>query len=532
MIYAQQTETLYICPTTSKEVDAYIQVNQGNPVVQDANFSQSGVLLVDAWTHLGDLKKSRTLMRWDFSSIPKGSTILSAKLELFHATTVSTGNSTEAGSNKVWVERIIEDWDGNTVSWSTQPATTPIDRKRIKSDSVIGQRYLQSNAKVFIKELIQYFIDHPEENYGLMLRLETEEYYRRKAYFSSDYSDSTKHPRLVVTYCCGTATSPSSSTGKDQVFWSKSGSEVNGGAYLGTKNEKPLVLKANENEGIRIKKNGSVVLKENTTLKKHAFVNGNILLEGILKLKKYKDTTNLGMGLRYLMVNKYGNVVEGTPRLDVQAYINGGGVMPHNFDLNNLQCIAGGNTANPFWLRDQPSPLPNGVEFAGNIYLCNTYTLGLGRVSDFKANGERYRLLVDGDTKMTGSLKVEDHVELGGNAYVGNKMEVGGLSPTSGTVHDDYALSVHGKIVMKEGVVTVDNWSDFVFNEDYALLSLKELEKYIGVHGHLPDVPSEKEVKEVGVNIGEMNALLLQKVEELTLHIIEQEKRIQRLEKK
>ena len=70
-------------------------------------------------------------------------------------------------------------------------------------------------------------------------------------------------------------------------------------------------------------------------------------------------------------------------------------------------------------------------------------------------------------------------------------------------------------------------WKDEVFKDDYNLLSINEVEKYISENGHLPDIPSEAEVMENGINVGEMNALLLQKIEELTLYVIELEKKIE-----
>jgi hypothetical protein len=70
------------------------------------------------------------------------------------------------------------------------------------------------------------------------------------------------------------------------------------------------------------------------------------------------------------------------------------------------------------------------------------------------------------------------------------------------------------------------HWPDFVFEKDYKLLSLNEVEQYIVKNQHLPNMPSAAEVEANGVNLGEMNALLLQKVEELTLYIIQLEKRL------
>lgn len=91
-----------------------------------------------------------------------------------------------------------------------------------------------------------------------------------------------------------------------------------------------------------------------------------------------------------------------------------------------------------------------------------------------------------------------------------------------------YKLSVNGKIRAKE-VVVETNWSDFVFADDYKLMPLDELEKNIKQNRHLPGIPSEKEVTENGVGLGEMQAKLLQKIEELTLYVIELKKENERL---
>lgn len=91
-------------------------------------------------------------------------------------------------------------------------------------------------------------------------------------------------------------------------------------------------------------------------------------------------------------------------------------------------------------------------------------------------------------------------------------------------------LEVNGKIRTKEVVIeTVNWWSDFVFNKDYQLPSLDEVESHIKEHKHLPDIPSEAEVIENGINVAEMQAKLLQKIEELTLYVIDQQKEIKEL---
>lgn len=87
-----------------------------------------------------------------------------------------------------------------------------------------------------------------------------------------------------------------------------------------------------------------------------------------------------------------------------------------------------------------------------------------------------------------------------------------------------HKLAVNGSIGARRVKVEVGTWSDFVFNKNYNLPSIQEVEEHIQIHGHLKDIPSEKEVLEKGVDLGEMDAKLLQKIEELTLYIIELEK--------
>jgi hypothetical protein len=97
-----------------------------------------------------------------------------------------------------------------------------------------------------------------------------------------------------------------------------------------------------------------------------------------------------------------------------------------------------------------------------------------------------------------------------------------GTSPGS-----SFKLAVEGKIGAREVNVTLANpWPDYVFEKSYSLPSLEEVKSYINQNKHLPEVPSAKEIEANGVNLGEMNMLLLKKIEELTLYIIDQNKAI------
>jgi len=85
-------------------------------------------------------------------------------------------------------------------------------------------------------------------------------------------------------------------------------------------------------------------------------------------------------------------------------------------------------------------------------------------------------------------------------------------------------LSVKGKIRAQEIKVETTGWADFVFSKDYKLPSLQATEQHILANGHLPGIPSAADVAKDGIELGEMNKKLLQKIEELTLYLIEMKK--------
>ena len=124
-----------------------------------------------------------------------------------------------------------------------------------------------------------------------------------------------------------------------------------------------------------------------------------------------------------------------------------------------------------------------------------------------------------------------------GNNYATNYLSVRdngsigiGLPVTSAAY--PYKLSVNGTIGAKEVIVTNTGWADYVFQRGYRLKPLTELAAYIEEHHHLPGIPSESEVKEKGVSVGEMQAKLLAKIEELTLHMIQAEERNRALQER
>ncbi|MCL1663147.1 hypothetical protein M2T78_02715 [Elizabethkingia ursingii] len=109
---------------------------------------------------------------------------------------------------------------------------------------------------------------------------------------------------------------------------------------------------------------------------------------------------------------------------------------------------------------------------------------------------------------------------LGNNIVLNNQ----GGNVGIGTINPQNKLDVNGTVHAKEVKVDMAGWADFVFEKEYQLPTLDEVEQHIYEKGHLPNIPNTKEVTENGLSLGESQKLLLQKIEELTLYSIEQNK--------
>src|SRR5690606_19073938 len=145
------------------------------------------------------------------------------------------------------------------------------------------------------------------------------------------------------------------------------------------------------------------------------------------------------------------------------------------------------------------------------------------------------RLMIDNSTTTTpliwGDFK-ENQLKFNGKVGIG--FGFGNFPTEAGQITanpiytlnvENYNLFVYGGILTEEvRVILQEEWADYVFEEDYNLPTLQELEVFVKENKHLPNVPSAKEVKESGIELGEMAKIQQEKIEELTLYIIEQDK--------
>jgi hypothetical protein len=145
----------------------------------------------------------------------------------------------------------------------------------------------------------------------------------------------------------------------------------------------------------------------------------------------------------------------------------------------------------------------------GNIFL--------GKMAGFNETGNDKLYIGRDSTIIYGDIST-------GQVLLGKK------NPTNYVFKGTRTLNViHGIIADSIWVGFVNTWADYVFEKDYKMLSLKELENYIYTNKHLPNIPPAKEVAADGIELGTMNAKLLEKIEELTLYILQQEKNYQLL---
>ena len=197
---------------------------------------------------------------------------------------------------------------------------------------------------------------------------------------------------------------------------------------------------------------------------------------------------------------------------------------------------------------DQPAQMLHVVN--GNILISRTSSTG-NRAPSSRNGSLLFGDEIDGNTQY-GSWGIEyvndpNHPEQGQGLNFWQPFGANHLSTTNyrlfladdgkvgiGTQFPHAELSVNGTVLAKAVRVTTNAtyWPDYVFGNDYKMMTISELESYVNENKHLPGIPSASEVEEEGsVDLGEMNTILLQKVEELTRYIINLQKQIDELKK-
>ena len=249
------------------------------------------------------------------------------------------------------------------------------------------------------------------------------------------------------------------------------------------------------------------------------------------------NTGNVGIGVPIPLAKLHvgGNVkINGASTVEFGAGVAGkevsaGKIGYQTFGSNNALDIVGAGTLGTnrritFWNE-------GGAEFRGGVRIILNNTLEFGALVGKEGNAGK----IGYQTFTPGALDIVGAGTLGSNRRITFWNEGGaefrGNVGIGTTANPSYKLSVNGNIRSKEVVVEI-GWADYVFNKKYKLKPLIEVEKFIEQNKHLPGIPSAAEVEKNGLNLGDIQKKMMEKIEELTLYIIQLNKRIEELEKK
>lgn len=305
---------------------------------------------------------------------------------------------------------------------------------------------------------------------------------------------------LLLNFSLDLAAQNSNNNGQGVTQWKTNGNIADTNQFIGTKNNSPLIFRSNDTERLRITPGGNIGIGTSTPEAK-LDVNGDVIFRDNVKLTGIPFSNGL---TNILFVDENGNVNK-APTLSLTEIMY----------LPQLCPQGEGPVLNPTWANGTNkifiacpqvnvgigTTVPNySLDVRGYGYLKNGLKVGLDVTYNMPA-------LIEGTDALSNArpwIRFTD-VNNGTNetAFLVNKD--GGL----------YCTSV--RVRLREDIPV----PDYVFKPGYKLMPLSELKTFVSINSHLPNIPSEKEIKEEGLSLEEMQLKLLQKVEELTLYVIE-----------
>lgn len=365
------------------------------------------------------------------------------------------------------------------------------------------------------------------------------------------------HTRLAKVNCLGLATFTlmffivNTSFSQNSNEWKTQGNVVDSATFIGTTNAACLRFRSNNTERMRISEEGNIgigtlhpveklqvkgrvrvdsalIARDSVFIGKSAKIDGDLdivgsirIHQGGLNIHSLVDTTLNEKGV--LMINEAGEVS------------NGGALksLIYSTESKTVECLQdiNGNTIYfpPVWHNEDHA-----------LYTIKEHCHYKPRVG-IGTKKPKARLDVRGDGYFSSGVRIGQENSVASALYIENR--VNDKSDKREPYFENLILAKNafgrkilqlnndGLLRAREIKVDQTNWPDFVFHKDYDLMPLEEVQAYINTYGHLPNVPSAEEVEEDGVNLGDAAKNSMQKIEELTLYLLEVNEKVEKQEK-
>lgn len=316
-----------------------------------------------------------------------------------------------------------------------------------------------------------------------------------------------------ITFSQGNSNGNSNSNNNANVNalkWETQGNNADTSHFIGTTNQTALKMRTNNQERMRITPDGRIGLGISNPLERFE-LQGNLKLTGDIIFSSYADTVDTDD--KILMVDEDGRTKTFT-KSNLTQFIT---------DTDCFQYTNGVSSPAPTWGVKPAVGASFGVLYTGET--CPV-RVGIGTSSP-KQQLHVTQRAVFGQRIGVGNIDPQARIHITTNLSNPNE-KLFLIERQSGTAapHAVFQVTNDGLVRSREVKVDMEVWPDYVFAKEYELMPLKNVKTYIEQNGHLPNVPAASEIETDGLNLGETAKITMEKVEELTLYLIQQQEQL------